>query len=64
MDNTDVVVTLHDSSFPLAQYTGLKVGEPFGVVARFIDSCFNSKDTLDKVYDLVETPLELSLIHI
>jgi len=30
-DNTDVVMTLHNSSLPLTQCTGLEAGEPFGV---------------------------------
>ena len=39
---------------------GLEVGDPFGVVARssVADAYFDSEDTFDKVYDLVETPLE------
>ena len=38
---------------------GFKVGEPFRVV-KFgaADACFESKDPLDKVHDLAETPLE------
>jgi len=44
------------------------VGEPFGFVARFdvADACFKSEGILDKVHDLVETPLEGSrdvLVH-
>jgi len=59
-DNNDVVLTSHDSSFPLAQWMGLEVGEPFGVVAEFsvVDACFESEDTLDAVDDLVEVCLE------
>jgi len=34
-DNTDVVLTSRNSSFPLAQCTWLKVGELFREVARF-----------------------------
>ena len=60
MDNTDVVLTLSNLSFLLAQCTELKAGEPFEVIARFsiIDACFELEDTLDNVHDLVETPLE------
>jgi len=60
MDNTDVVPTLPDSSFPLAQCTVLEMGEPFKVVATFnsIDACFVSEDIFNKVHDLAETPLE------
>ena len=49
-DNTDVGLTLHDSSFPLAQCIRLKVGEPLGFVAGFdvADVCFESEDTLDE----------------
>jgi len=59
-DKTEVVLTLHDSSFPLAQCTGLADADPFGVVARSsaVDACFESDDTFDKVHDLVKTPLE------
>ena len=58
MDNTKVVLTLHDSSFPLAKCTGLEVGEPFGVVARFsfTNACFQSGDAFDEVHDLDEAP--------
>jgi len=58
MGNTKVVLTLHDSSFPLAKCTRLEVGEPFGIVARFSfnDACFKSGDTFDEVYDLDKTP--------
>ena len=67
-DSTDIVVTLPDSSFPLAQSTGLEVGEPFGFDARFsvTDACLESEDTLDEVYNLDKTPLEGSrnmLVH-
>ena len=34
------------------------MAKPFGVVAKFVDACFESRDTFDKVHDLVETPLE------
>jgi len=46
--------------FLLVQCTGLEVGQPFGAIARFsvVDACFESEDTLDKVYDLHKTPLE------
>ena len=59
MGNTDVVVTLPDLSFPLAQCTGLEIGEHFGVVARpsVLDACFESEDILDELHDLVETSL-------
>jgi len=61
-DNTDVVLTLQDSSFPLAQCTGLGEGDPFRFDARFdfVDAYFESEDIFDKVHDLVETPLEES----
>jgi len=38
------------------------MGEPFGVVARFsfVDACFKLEDTLNKVYHLVEPPLDRS----
>jgi len=41
---------------------GLEVDESFGFINRFIvaDTCFESEDTLDEVYDLDETPLEES----
>ena len=60
MDNTKVVLTLHDSSFPLTQLTRLEVGGPFGGIARFsvVDACFKSKDVFHKVHDALETPLE------
>jgi len=59
-DNTDVVLCLHDSSFPLAQRTGLEAGELFGVVTRFdvADACFKLEDILNEVHDLDETPLK------
>ena len=59
-DNTDVVLSLRDSSFPLAQCTGLEASEFFGVVARFdvVDACFKSVDFLDEVYDLDKTHLK------
>ena len=59
-DNTEVVLTLHDSSFPLAQCTGLEVGEPFGFGARFdiFDVVFKSEDTLHELHNLDKTPLE------
>ena len=59
-DNTDVVLTLPDLSFPLAQCIGLKAGESFEGVARFsvVDACFGSEDNFDEVYDIVKTPLE------
>ena len=42
--NTDVVLSLYDLSFPLSQCTGLEVGEPFGFDPRFhvFDACFKS----------------------
>ena len=60
MDNTDIVLTLPDSSFPLAQCIGLEAGEAFGFIARFnvTNVCFKLEDTFHKVLDLVETPLE------
>jgi len=38
---------------------GLEVGEPFGF-ARFdeVNACLESRDTFDRVHNLVETPLE------
>ena len=59
-DSTNVVLTLPDSSFPLAQCTGLEVGEPFRFDARFdvSDPCFKSEDILDEVYNLDKTLLE------
>jgi len=59
-DNADVVLALHDSSFPLAQHTGFEAAKRFGFDATLdvIDACFDSEDTFYKVYDLVETPLE------
>jgi len=58
--NINVVLSLRDSSFPLVQCTRLEVGEPFRGVDRFdvVDACFKSEDTLEEVYDLVETHLE------
>ena len=43
--NTDVVLTLFDTSLLLAQCTRLKMGEPFEVVARFsvVDAILNWK---------------------
>jgi len=40
----------------------LKVDEPFGfdVTFDFFDACFKSKDILDEVHGLAETPLEVS----
>jgi len=60
LDNTDVVLTLHDSSFPLAQCMGLEEGDSFGGDARssVVDACFESDDIFDEVHDLAETPLE------
>jgi len=61
-DNTDVVLILPDSVFPLAQYTGLEVSEPFGFDERIdvYDACFKLEDILDEVHDLDSTPLEAS----
>ena len=58
MENTKLVLTLHDSSFPLAKCMGLEVGELFGVVATFsfTNACFEPGDTFDEVHDLDETP--------
>jgi len=63
-DNTNVVLTLYDSSFPLTQCIGIEVAQPFGFVARFdvVDACFKSKDILDELHDLDKTPLEGSLM--
>jgi len=51
---------LPDSSFPLAQCTGLEVGEPFGEVAGFCvtHASFKPEDILAEVHDLDKTPLE------
>jgi len=56
--NADFVLTLHDSSHPLAQCTELKVGEPFAIIAKpsVVDVCFESEDIFDEVHDLVEAP--------
>ena len=48
MDNTDVVLTLYDSSFPLAQCMGLEVDEPFWFDAGSY-ACFKSEDIFDDV---------------
>ena len=55
-DNTVVVISLHDSSFPLVQCIGLEAGELFKVVSRFdvAVACFKSEDILDEVHDLDE----------
>jgi len=60
VDNTNVVLTLPNSSFPLAQWTGLEVRELYGIVARFSvgDAYFELEDTFYEVHDLVEMPLE------
>jgi len=59
-DNTDVVLTLPDSSLPLAQCTGFEGGEPFGYATRFsgISAYLESEETFDVVHNLVDTPLE------
>jgi len=61
MDNTDLVLTLPDSPFPLAQCTGLKVGKLFSF-ARFdeVNACLEWGDTFDRVHNLIETPFEVS----
>jgi len=61
-DNTDVILCLPDSSFPLALCMGLEPCDPFGFDSRidFADTCFESEDIFDKVHDLLETPLEWS----
>ena len=53
-----MVLTLPYSSFPLAQYMGLEVGEAFGGIARFsvADGCFESEEILDEVHALDKTP--------
>jgi len=60
MDNTNVVLTLPESSFTLARCTGLRLDEPFRSVSRFsvLNTCFELENTLDEVYDLVGTSLE------
>jgi len=52
--------THHDSSLPLAQCTGLEVGEPFGLVARFgmNNACCWLETPFDKLHHLGDTPLE------
>ena len=49
-----------DSSLPLAQCTGLKVGEPFGLVARFgmNNACYGLETPFEEARNLVDTPLE------
>jgi len=49
-----------NSSSPLAQCTGIKVGEPFGLVSRFgiNNACCGLEDSFDEVHHLVDTPLE------
>ena len=61
--NTDVVLTLPDSSFPLAQCTGFEVDEPFQYVTRLsrASACLDSKGTFDRVHDLARTPSEGAL---
>jgi len=56
MNNTDVILSLYNSSFPLAQCMGLEAGEPFGF--DVFDACFKSEDILDEVYYLDKTLLE------
>ena len=53
-DNTDVVLTLLDSSIPLAQCMRLQVGNRFWFVDRFdvVDTYFESEEIFDKVHDL------------
>ena len=48
-----------NSSFPLAQCTGLEVGGPFGLIAKFDvgDSYCALEETLDVVHNLLNTPL-------
>ena len=60
MDNTNVVLSLHDSSFPLAQCTRLKASEPFRFVTKFVvdQTCCELEDTFDTMHDLVEIPFE------
>jgi len=67
-DNADVVLTLLDSTFPLAQCTGLDVGDSFVVDARFsvLNACCESENILDEMHDLNKTPLDESrdvLVH-
>jgi len=54
----DIVLTLHDSSFPLAQCTGFGKGILLGLTVSVIDACFESEDTFDEVHNLDKTPLE------
>jgi len=51
--------TAPDSSLPFAQCTGLKVGEPFGLVATFSmnNACCGLETTFEEVHHIVETPL-------
>ena len=59
--NTNVVLTLPDSSLPLAQCMGFKVGKPFGYVARLngASACLEFEGIFNKVHDLAWTPLEV-----
>ena len=58
--NTDVILTLHDSSLPLSQCTGFEVGDPFRYVARLsgASACLESEGMFGGVHDLVRIPLE------
>ena len=49
-----------ESSLPLTQCTGFKVGEPFGLVARFVmNNAYCGLETpFEELHHLVETPLE------
>jgi len=55
----DLVLALHDSSFPLAHCMGFEAGGAFGFFARFdvANACFELEDILDDVHDLDKTPL-------
>ena len=59
-DYTDVVLTLHDSSLPLAQCTGFEGGEPLGYAAKFSrdNALCGFEDMLDREHNLVDTPLK------
>ena len=60
MDNVEVILSLRDSSFPLAQCTRLEVCGPFEGIARFstVDACFKSEDIFGKMHDVLKTSLE------
>ena len=60
MDNDDIILTLPNLFFPLAQCAELQVGQPFGVIARFNFSCMflSRKGAFDMVQIRAMTTLE------